>query len=79
MRARICDRCGAAYPGDYVRVKNLMWKGRFQNTTGPEQHPMSLVVETNKSTNAYSMDLCSSCWEEFFEWSGMNQRFAEKD
>lgn len=78
MRARICDRCGKAYPGDYVCVDNLMWKNTFEGTS-PKQHPMALVIETNKSTNAYSMDLCYSCWEEFFEWSGMNQRFAKKD
>lgn len=78
MRARICDRCGKAYPGDYVCVDNLMWKDTFEGVS-PKQHPMSLVIETNKSMIAYSMDLCSSCWEEFFEWSGMNARLSKKD
>ena len=78
MRASICHRCGKAYPGDYVCVDNLMWKNTFEGVS-PKQHIMTLVIETNISTNADSMDLCSSCWEEFFEWSGMNQRVAEKD
>ena len=78
MRARICDRCGKVYPGDYARVDNLMWKNTFEGVS-PKKHPMTLVIETNNGMNAYSMDFCSSCWEEFFEWSGMNQRFAEKD
>lgn len=78
MRARICDRCGQAYPGDYVHVDNRMWKNNFEGES-PKQHPMSLVIETNKSMNAYSMDLCSSCWEEFFAWSGMNARLSKKD
>lgn len=78
MRARICDRCGQAYPGDYVYVDNRMWKNNFEGES-PKQHPMSLVIETNHSMNAYSMDLCSSCWEEFFAWSGMNARLSKKD
>ena len=78
MRARICDRCGQAYPGDYVHVDNRMWKNHFEGES-PKQHPMSLVIETNHSMNAYSMDLCSSCWEEFFAWSGMNARLSKKD
>lgn len=78
MRARICDRCGQAYPGDYVHVDNRMWKNNFEGES-PKQHPMSLVIETNHSMNAYSMDLCSSCWEEFFAWSGMNARLSKKD
>lgn len=78
MRARICDRCGQAYPGDYVHVDNRMWKNNFEGGS-PKQHPMSLVIETNHSMNAYSMDLCSSCWEEFFAWSGMNARLSKKD
>ena len=78
MRARICDRCGQAYPGDYVHVDNRMWKNNFEGES-PKQHPMSLVIETNHSVNAYSMDLCSSCWEEFFAWSGMNVRLSKKD
>ena len=78
MRARICDRCGKAYPGDYVHVDNPMWKDKFEGES-PKQYPMSLVIETNKSKNAYFMDLCSSCWEEFFEWSGMNARLSKKD
>ena len=78
MRARICDRCGKAYPGDYMHVDNPMWKNTFEGVS-PKQHPMTLVIKTNNDMNTYSMDFCSSCWEEFFEWSGMNQRFAEKD
>ena len=78
MRARICDRCGQAYPGDYVHVDNRMWKNNFEGESH-KQHPMSLVIETNRSVNAYSMDLCSSCWEEFFAWSGMNARLSKKD
>ena len=78
MRARICDRCGKAYPGDYARVDNSMWKNNFEGESS-KQLPISLVIETNHSVNAYSMDLCSSCWEEFFEWSGMNARFSKKD
>ena len=78
MRARICDRCGKAYPGDYAHVDNLMWKNNFEGESS-KQHPLSLVIETNHSVNAYSMDLCSSCWEEFFEWSGMNARLSKKD
>ena len=78
MRARICDRCGKAYPGDYARVDNSMWKNTFEGVS-TKQHPIALVIETNKSTNAYSMDLCSSCWEEFFAWSGMNARLSKKD
>lgn len=78
MRARICDRCGQAYPGDYVYVDNRMWKNNFEGES-PKQYPMALVIETNKSTNAYSMDLCSSCWEELFAWSGMNARLSKKD
>ena len=78
MRARICDRCGQAYPGDYVYVDNRMWKNNFEGES-PKQYPMALVIETNKSMNAYSMDLCSSCWEEFFAWSGMNVRLSKKD
>lgn len=78
MRARICDRCGQAYPGDYVRVDNRMWKNNFEGES-PKQYPMTLVIETNHSMNAYSMDLCSSCWEEFFAWSGMNARLSKKD
>lgn len=78
MRARICDRCGQAYPGDYVYVDNRMWKNNFEGES-PKQYPMTLVIETNHSMNAYSMDLCSSCWEEFFTWSGMNARLSKKD
>ena len=78
MRARICDRCGQAYPGDYVYVDNRMWKHNFEGES-PKQYPMTLVIETNHSMNAYSMDLCSSCWEEFFAWSGMNARLSKKD
>ena len=78
MRARICDRCGQAYPGDYVYVDNRMWKNNFEGES-PKQYPMALVIETNHSMNAYSMDLCSSCWEEFFAWSGMNARLSKKD
>ena len=78
MRARICDRCGQAYPGDYVYVDNRMWKNNFEGDS-PKQYPMTLVIETNHSMNAYSMDLCSSCWEEFFAWSGMNARLSKKD
>ena len=78
MRARICDRCGQAYPGDYVYVDNRMWKNNFEGES-PKQYPMTLVIETNHSVNAYSMDLCSSWWEEFFEWSGMNARLSKKD
>ena len=78
MRARICDRCGQAYPGDYVHVDNRMWKNNFEGES-PKQYPMALVIETNHSVNAYSMDLCSSCWEEFFAWSGMNVRVSKKD
>lgn len=78
MRARICDRCGKAYPRDCVYVDNPMWKDKFEGKS-PKQYPMSLVIGTNKSTNAYFMDLCSSCWEEFFEWSGMNARLSKKD
>ena len=78
MRARICDRCGQAYPGDYVHVDNRMWKNNFEGES-PKQYPMTLVIETNHRMNAYSMDLCSSCWEEFFAWSGMNARLSKKD
>ena len=78
MRARICDRCGQAYPGDYVYVDNRMWKNNFEGDSA-KQYPMTLVIETNHSMNAYSMDLCSSCWEEFFAWSGMNVRLSKKD
>ena len=78
MRARICDRCGQAYPGDYVHVDNRMWKNNFEGES-PKQYPMTLVIENNHSMNAYSMDLCSSCWEEFFAWSGMNARLSKKD
>ena len=78
MRARICDRCGQAYPGDYVHVDNRMWKNNFEGES-PKQYSMTLVIETNHSMNAYSMDLCSSCWEEFFAWSGMNVRLSKKD
>ena len=78
MRARICDRCGQAYPGDYVYVDNRMWKNNFEGES-PKQYPMTLVIETNHSMNAYSMDLCSSCWEEFFAWFGMNARLSKKD
>lgn len=75
---RICDRCGKAYLGDREHVDNPMWKEYFEGNF-PKRHPMTLVIETNKGTNAYSMDLCSSCWEEFFEWSGMNARLYKKD
>ena len=78
MRARICDRCGQAYPGDYVHVDNRMWKNNFEGES-PKQYPMTLVIETNHSMNTYSMDLCSSCREEFFAWSGMNARLSKKD
>ena len=78
MRARICDRCGKAYPGDCADVDNPMWKDKFEGES-PKQYPMSLVIETNKSTNAYSMDLCSSCWEEFFEWFGRNAGLSIND
>ena len=43
MRARICDRCGKAYPGDYVHVDNPMWKDKFEGES-PKQYPMSLVI-----------------------------------
>lgn len=78
MRARICDRCGKAYPEDHVHVDNPMWKDKFEGES-PKQYPMSLVIETNKSLIVYFMDLCSSCWEEFFEWSGTNARLSKKD
>ena len=78
MRARICDRCRKAYPGDCVDVDNPMWKDKFEGKS-PKQYPVSLMIGTNKRLTAYSMDLCSSCWEEFFEWSGMNARLSKKD
>ena len=78
MRARICDRCGKAYPGDYAHLDNPMWKDKFEGKS-PKQYPVSLMIGTNKRLTAYSMDLCSSCWEEFFELSGMNARLSKKD